>query len=131
MLGDSSSTSEQRRAGAKEWARMALYKEQSYENMISRPSSGKTVSKRLDYFSYKELPNFDLRPQLPTVKTKAYIYGGLHDAQCPYEFSVEAADLLANATLTTFAESNHNPFIEEEEKFSEFVQNLSQVHSLR
>ncbi|MER2111926.1 MAG: alpha/beta hydrolase [Solibacillus isronensis] len=131
MLADPSSTIEQRRAGYKEWALMSLYKEQSYENMISRPNSGKTVSKRLDYFSYKELPEFDLRPQLPTVKTKAYIYGGLYDAQCPYEFAVEAADLLANATLTTFAQSNHHPVIEEEEKFSEFVRNLSQVHSLR
>lgn len=131
MLADPSSTIEQRRAGSKEWALMSLYKEQSYGNMISRPNSGKTVSKRLDYFSYIELPEFDLRPQLPTVKTKAYIYGGLYDAQCPYEFAVEAADLLANATLTTFAESNHHPVIEEEEKFSEFVRNLSQVHSLR
>lgn len=114
MLRDPSSTVEQRRAGSKEWALMSLYKEQNYDNMISRPNSGKTVSKRLDYFSYKELPNFDLRPQLPTVKTRAYIYGGLYDAQCPYEFAVEAADLLANATLTTFAESNHHPVIEEE-----------------
>lgn len=131
MLGNPSSTAEQRNAGSKEWALMSLYKEQSYDNMISRPSSGKTVSKRLDYFSYKELPEFDLRPQLPTVKTKAYIYGGLYDAQCPYEFAVEAADLLANATLTTFAESNHHPVIEEEEKFTEFVRNLSKVHSIQ
>lgn len=131
MLRDPSSTIEQRRAGSKEWAIMSLYKDHSYENMISRPNSGKTVSKRLDYFSYKELPDFDLRPQLPTVKTKAYIYGGLYDAQCPYEYAVEAADLLANATLTTFAESNHHPVIEEEEKFSEFVRNLSQVHSIQ
>ena len=60
MLKDPDSTVEQRQAGSKEWALMSLYKEQSVENMVSRPTSGKTVSKRLDYFSYEELPTFDL-----------------------------------------------------------------------
>ena len=126
MLKDPASTVEQRQAGSKEWALMSLYKEQSFENMVSRPSSGKTVSKRLDYFSYEELPTFDLRPQLPNVKTRAFIYGGLYDAQCPYEYAVEAAQLLPNATLTTFSESNHHPCIEEEEKFAEFVREIFQ-----
>lgn len=126
MLGDPTSTVEQRREGSKEWAHMSLYNEQSYENMVSRPNSGKTVSKRLDYFSYEELPTFDLRPQLPTVKTRAFIYGGLYDAQCPYDYAVEAAELLPNATLTTFSESNHHPCIEEEEKFAEFVREIFQ-----
>ncbi|MEK3765351.1 alpha/beta fold hydrolase [Solibacillus sp. FSL K6-4121] len=126
MLKDPASTVEQRQAGSKEWALMSLYKEQSFENMVSRPTSGKTVSKRLDYFSYEELPTFDLRPQLPNVKTRAFIYGGLYDAQCPYEYAVEAAQLLPNATLTTFSESNHHPCIEEEEKFAEFVREIFQ-----
>lgn len=126
MLKDSASTVEQRQAGSKEWALMSLYKEQSFENMVSRPTSGKTVSKRLDYFSYEELPTFDLRPQLPNVKTRAFIYGGLYDAQCPYDYAVEAAQLLPNATLTTFSESNHHPCIEEEEKFAEFVREIFQ-----
>ncbi|MEK4129454.1 alpha/beta hydrolase [Solibacillus sp. FSL W8-0474] len=126
MLKDPASTVERRQAGSKEWALMSLYKEQSFENMVSRPNSGKTVSKRLDYFSYDELPTFDLRPQLPNVKTKAFIYGGLYDAQCPYEYAVEAAELLPNATLTTFSESNHHPCIEEEEKFAKFVQEIFQ-----
>ena len=39
---------------------MSLYNETAYDEMIARPNSGKTVSKRLDYFSYKELPTFDL-----------------------------------------------------------------------
>lgn len=126
MLKDPASTVEQRQAGSKEWALMSLYKEQSFENMVSRPTSGKTVSKRLDYFSYEELPTFDLRPQLPNVKTRAFIYGGIYDAQCPYDYAVEAAQLLPNAILTTFSESNHHPCIEEEEKFAEFVREIFQ-----
>lgn len=121
MLGNPMSTLEERRAGNKEWSLMSLHNEASYENMISRPSSGKTVSKRLDYFSYEELPHFDLRPKLPETNVRAYIYGGKFDAQCPYDFAVETAELLPNATLRTFEDSNHFPFIEEEDQFEEFV----------
>ncbi len=129
MLRNPDSTLEERRAGSKEWSLMSLHKEESYENMIGRPNSGKSVSKRLDYFSYEELPHYDLRPQLPNVKTTAFIYGGLYDAQCPYEYAVEAAELLPNASLTTFNESNHHPCIEEEQKFEEFVRGIFQTEN--
>ena len=100
---------------------MSLHKEENFENMLNRPNSGKTVSKRLDYFSYEELPTYDLRPELPNVKTKAFLYSGLYDAQCPHVFTKEAARLMPNATMTTFYESNHSPAIEEEEAFHQFV----------
>lgn len=121
ILRNPNSTKEERRAGSKEWSLMSLYSEASYEKMISRPNSGKTVSKRLDYFSYEELPTYDLRPQLPNVTLKAYIYGGKYDAQCPYEFAVEVAELMSNALLKTFNYSNHFPFVEEEEEFKRFL----------
>lgn len=124
MLADPTSSREMRQAGSKEWALMSLYDAKSYEKLTSRPNSGKTVSKRLDYFSYEELPTFDLRPLLPSVQTKAAIYGGRYDAQCPYEYAVEAATLMPNAVLTTFEKSNHNPFVEEEEAFLQFVATL-------
>lgn len=125
MLRNPNSTLEERQAGSKEWSLMSLHKESSFENLVSRPNSGKTVSKRLDYFSYEELPNFDLRLQLPNVQTKAFIYGGIYDAQCPYEYAVEVANLLPNATLTTFKESNHFPFVEEELAFEKFVETIN------
>ncbi len=121
MLGNPESPLEERRAGSKEWSLMSLHHKESYDPMISRPNSGKTMSKRLDYFSYKELPTYDLRPELSHTTTIAYIYCGLHDAQCPHEFSAEAAELMPNATLQTFDESNHFPFIEEEEAFVQFL----------
>lgn len=124
MLRNPNSTLEERQAGSKEWSLMSLHKESSFDNLVSRPNSGKTVSKRLDYFSCEELPNFDLRPQLPDVQTKAFIYGGIYDAQCPYEYAVEVANLLPNATLTTFKESNHFPFVEEELEFEQFVETI-------
>ncbi|WP_144506247.1 response regulator [Bacillus mycoides] len=101
---------------------MSLYNESAYDEMITRPNSGKTVSKRLDYFSYKELPTFDLRPQLESVNMEAHIYAGIYDAQCPHECAIEVAELMPNAILTTFEYSNHYPYIEEEEPFKKFVE---------
>ena len=121
LLGDPNSSIEERRAGSKEWSLMSLHKEENYKNMFNRPNSGKTVSKRLDYFSYEELPTYDLRPELPNVKTKAFLYSGLYDAQCPHVFTEEAARLMPNATMTTFYESNHFPVVEEEGAFHQFV----------
>lgn len=126
MLANPASTAEERQAGSKEWSLMSLYKASSYDKLISRPNSGKTVSKRLDYFSYEELPTFDVRPQLGDVTIPAFIYGGKYDAQCPYEYAVEAAALLGNATLTTFSRSNHFPFVEEEQAFEQFVKKMIQ-----
>ncbi|MCH1627175.1 alpha/beta fold hydrolase [Fredinandcohnia quinoae] len=124
VLRDVHATIEERRAVSKEWMMMSLYNKSAYDEMISRPNSGKTVSARLDYYSYKELPNYDLRPFLKEVEVPAYIYAGLHDAQCPYDFGVEAANLLPNSTFKAFNQSNHNPFIEEEAEFKKFVESI-------
>ncbi len=62
-----------------------------------------------------------MRNELLNVKVPSYIYAGIYDAQCPYKFGVEIANLIPNATLTTFEKSNHNPFSEEEDEFHEFV----------
>ncbi|WP_242274440.1 alpha/beta fold hydrolase [Bacillus cereus group sp. BfR-BA-01310] len=124
VLHNPSSTLEERRAASKEWLMMSLYNEKAYDEMMNRPNSGKTVSKRLDYFSYEELPTYDLRPQLKDVQTLAYIYSGLYDAQCPHEYAVEAANLMPNATMTTFEKSNHFPFVEEEAEFKAFLSKI-------
>jgi proline iminopeptidase len=47
-----------------EWSNMSLYKPERREEYFKKPSSGKTVAKRLDYYSYTELPEFDIRDQL-------------------------------------------------------------------
>ena len=52
----------------------------------------------------------------------SYIYAGKYDAQCPYKFGVEIANLIPKAVLTTLEKSNHNPFSEEEEMFHAFVE---------
>lgn len=126
MLGNPASTIEERRAGNKQWTIMSLYDAASFDVLMSRPNSGKTVSKRLDYFTQVELKTFNMEPVLPTLQTTAYIYGGLHDAQCPYEYAASIAEHMPNATLTTFEKSNHFPFIEEEAAFAQFVRQIVQ-----
>ncbi|MFC0301228.1 alpha/beta fold hydrolase [Virgibacillus soli] len=125
LLGLNDTPLEERRALNKEWALMSIYDKSLYNDIVSRANSGKVVSARLDYFSYTELIDFDLRPLLPNVNVPAFIYCGRHDAQCPYVFSREAAMLMPNATMTTFEESNHNPFVEEEKEFERFVEYIA------
>ncbi|MEC5424724.1 alpha/beta fold hydrolase [Virgibacillus sp. C22-A2] len=121
LLDSSETPIEERRALNKEWMLMSIFNPNQYEEIMNRPNSGKVVSPRLNYFSYKELKTYDLRKILSNVSIPAFIYCGRYDAQCPHEFSKEAADLMPNATMTTFELSNHNPFVEEEEEFKKFV----------
>ncbi len=55
------------------------------------------------------------------MKVPVFVYCGIHDAQCPYEFSEEINAQLFNSKLFTFHYSNHSPFIEEKERFNQMV----------
>lgn len=113
---------EQRKSLTREWALMSFYNKDNLQKAYERPSGSKTVGDRLDYFRKVDCHTYDVREQLKTVQIPAYVSSGLHEAQCPYRFGVEIAELLPNANFTTFEFSNHYPFWEEEEKFIEFVQ---------
>lgn len=114
-------TSEERNELAKEWIMMSLYRKDAYYDMLKRKNSGRTLMFKIDYFT-EELKEYDVRDELKQSAVRAYIYCGRHDAQCPYVFSKEAADLMPNATLETFEYSNHIPDIEEEDKFKKFLE---------
>lgn len=111
---------EERIALSKEWLLMSLYKEETYDEIMKRKQSGRTLMEKIDYFT-SELKDYDVREALKTSPVEAFIYSGRHDAQCPHVFSAEAADLMPNGAMTTFEYSNHSPDIEEEEKFKEFI----------
>jgi proline iminopeptidase len=104
-----------------EWSNMSLYQPEKREEYFKKPSSGRTMAKRLDYYSYKELPTYDLVEQLKKVKVPVFVYCGVHDAQCPYVFSEEIYANLPNSILYTFDYSNHSPFLEEKNKFNQMV----------
>ena len=112
---------EERKKLGREWALMSLYKEESLEKMYEKPNSGKNVGPRLDYFRKVDCQTYDVTEQLKQVTIPAYVCTGVHDAQCPYRFGVEIAELLPNAAFTAFEQSNHYPFFEEESAFEEFA----------
>lgn len=121
QLNDAATPVELRKLVGREWASMSFYSEAKLDHAMTLTNSGKTVGDRLNYFIQSEFPAYDLREQLVDVTVPSYIYAGKYDAQCPYEYGVEIANLVPSATLTTFEESNHNPFVEEDEKFIAFV----------
>ncbi|MGM8216600.1 alpha/beta fold hydrolase [Bacillaceae bacterium W0354] len=122
QLNNPSTPIEIRKQLGYEWAAMSFYSEEKLKQSLNIPNSGKTVGSRLDYFRKVEISTYDLRDSLVNVNVPSYIYAGKYDAQCPHKFGKEIADLIPNAQFTTFYKSNHNPFVEEEERFIEFVQ---------
>ncbi|WP_188725379.1 alpha/beta fold hydrolase [Lentibacillus populi] len=122
LLNNPDTVQEERQKLGYEWALMSYYSEDKLIEAKKRPNSGHTVGKNLDYFRKVEVKNYDIRSQLKNIKLPTYIYAGRYDAQCPVEFGIEIAELITHSNLTIFEKSNHNPFIEEEEKFSEFVE---------
>lgn len=121
LLEDASTPIETRRKLGYEWVLMSYHSEEKLQEALKKPNSGKTVGPRLDYFRKVEYPTYDIREEIKHITIPSYIYAGKYDSQCPMKFGVEIAELIPEASLTIFEESNHNPFSEEEEKFAEFV----------
>ena len=120
-MESSASTIEERRGASREWTEMSLYHPDRWDDYFSKPSSGKVVQKRLDYYSYKDLPNYDILSELHNVTVPSFIYCGRYDTQCPLVFSEEIHAAIKNSKLSIFEESNHNPFLEEKDLFIEMV----------
>ncbi|MCM3742178.1 hypothetical protein M3210_18245 [Oceanobacillus luteolus] len=120
ILKTSNDREERRNAGV-EWSNMSLYRPEKRNEYFQKPSSGKTNGKRLDYYSYTELPTFDIVDQLKHITVPVFVYSGVHDAQCPIVFSEEIHSNLHNSVLYKFSYSNHSPFLEERETFDEMV----------
>ncbi|BCB05136.1 alpha/beta fold hydrolase [Bacillus sp. KH172YL63] len=111
----------ERQQAAREWTELSLNHPDRFDEYFSKPSSGKVVQKRLDYYSYSELPTYDIRRELTRIKTPTMIFCGKYDSQCPFVFSEEIFHLVPNSTLYIFENSSHAPHIEEREKFCGMV----------
>ncbi|SES63672.1 proline iminopeptidase [Oceanobacillus limi] len=124
-----SNNKEERVSASIEWSNMSLYYPEKRDEYFKDPSSGRTVAKRLDYYSYRELPTYNLVNQLSNVKVPVFVYCGVHDAQCPLVFSEEINTNLHNSVLYKFHSSNHSPFIEEKNKFNKMIVNFKAVQT--
>ena len=127
-LNNPDSTLEERRTAGRDWYAMSLYRPEKMDEYTTKPNSGKSIPKRLDYFAYKEVLTFDLTERLPNISIPAFVVSGRYDAQCPHDCSAEIAERIPNARMITFEESNHNPFVEEPEKFTDTVKEFYLHH---
>lgn len=121
ILKSNESTKEERIKAGREWTEMSLFNTGKFDEYFSKPSSGRVVPVRLDYYSYNELPNYDIRKDIKNIETPTIVYCGRYDAQCPIDFSIEINTLIANSKLYVFEESNHVPYLEEEISFKAMV----------
>lgn len=127
ILKSSDATREARMQAGREWTEMSLFDPGRFDEYFSKPSSGKVVQQRLDYFSYKELPNFDIREAISKISTPTVVYCGKHDSQCPVVFSEEIHNLIPSSKLYIYEKSNHSPFLEEKEKFKEMIKDFCEM----
>jgi proline iminopeptidase len=121
------SSREERIHAGMEWTKMSLFKPENYDVYFSKPSSGRVVQKRLDYYSFTELPDYNLTRLLSRVKTPAFVYCGRHDAQCPLIFSEEIHKYLPVSEMFVYEESNHVPYLEEKEEFLHMVSKFAEL----
>lgn len=127
ILKSIESTREERKKAGREWTEMSLYDPSKFDEYFSKPSSGKVVQARLDYYSYNELPSYDIREAITNIKIPTLVFCGKFDAQCPLVYSKEISSLIPNAKLYIYEQSNHNPFLEEKEKFIEMVDDFHRL----
>ncbi|ASN06498.1 alpha/beta fold hydrolase [Virgibacillus necropolis] len=124
VLKSTNSTMEERSKANKEWTNMSLYNVERRDEYFLKPSSGKIVHKRLNYYSFTELPNYNIKTKLPQVAIPSFVYCGRHDAQCPLVFSEEISRGVKNSRLYIFESSNHLPYLEEKSEFLAMVQDF-------
>lgn len=121
ILKDPNTTLEERRNANKDWTDMSLYNPERRDEYFKIPSSGKVVQSRLDYYSFKDLPNYNIQCELQKINIPTIVYCGKYDAQCPLVFSEEINEGLKNSKLYIFERSNHIPYLEEKNLFLDMV----------
>ena len=116
-------TGDERDRLSKERTQLSLFKPENFEQYFSKNISKKLSANRLNFFSREQLI-FDVTRQLSAVKTKTIILCGRHDVQCPVDFSIEMNELIKDASLHIFEQSNHYPFLEEELEFKRVIKSV-------
>lgn len=120
ILKSADSSHESKAQAAKEWTEMSLHHPEKWDEYFSKPSSGRTIQKRLDYYN-KHLHSFNIEDSLNLIKTPTLVMCGRYDAQCPLTFSEEIHHLVPGSKLQIFEDSNHCPHLEEPDNFRDSV----------
>lgn len=129
-LKDPSLDNEKREFISTERTKLSLYKPDQYENYFTKSIHKKMATARMNFFA-REIIQFDVTKQLYQVTAPTLVLCGKHDVQCPVVFSEEMAAEIPSAQLAVFKESNHYPFLEEEQAFMKvFDEFMSKVNQL-
>ncbi|WHY77195.1 alpha/beta hydrolase [Neobacillus sp. WH10] len=114
---------DERKRLSKERTQLSLFKPENYERYFSKNIVKKMSANRMNFFIREQLI-FDVTRQLSAVKTKTVILCGRHDVQCPVDFSIEMSELIPDASLHIFEQSNHYPFLEEELEYKRIINSI-------
>jgi len=114
---------DERKRLSKERTQLSLFKPENYERYFFKNIVKKMSANRMNFFIREQLI-FDVTRQLSAVKTRTVILCGRHDVQCPVDFSIEMSELIPNASLHIFEQSNHYPFLEEEFEFKRVINSI-------
>jgi proline iminopeptidase len=106
-----------------ERTKLSLYSPQRYTEMFNLNITKKMSGIRMNYFS-RELQIYDVTRKLKLVTVPTLIMCGKHDVQCPLQYSQEMEELIPNSKLVVLNESNHYPFLEEQELFNKEIDNF-------
>ncbi|WP_456273337.1 alpha/beta fold hydrolase [Bacillus sp. AK031] len=100
--------------------KLSLYQPEKYEQYFNK-NTNKTISGIRMNFMNRELQVFDVTKKLKLISAPTLVMCGRHDVQCPLEYSIEIAEGVPLAELAVFENSNHYPFLEENEQFHKEV----------
>ncbi|ELK46496.1 alpha/beta hydrolase [Halobacillus sp. ACCC02827] len=120
----------ERKERTMERTKLSLVDPDAYPALFDKPIHKRIASERLNFFN-REFPLFDVTRKLPWITTPVLILCGKFDVQCPLEYSVEMEQLIPDASLIVFEQSNHYPFLEEQEKFKAEIQRFTETLAAR
>ncbi|TKD70098.1 alpha/beta fold hydrolase [Pseudalkalibacillus hwajinpoensis] len=114
--------------------KLSLYKPEQYDNYFSKSIHKKMATARMNFFA-REILQFDVTKQLHHVNAPTLVMCGKYDVQCPLVFSEEMAAEVPGAQLAVFNNSNHYPFLEEEQTFKrvvhQFIEEVNELSSFQ
>ena len=103
-----------------ERTKMSLFAPERYDEFFSLNISKDMSATRMNFFN-RELQIYDVTRKLEFISVPTLIICGRYDVQCPLMYSIEMDEGIPNSKLVIFEKSNHYPFLEEVERFTEVL----------
>ncbi|MBP1947512.1 alpha/beta fold hydrolase [Virgibacillus litoralis] len=111
-------STEKRKQLKVERTKLSLFDPEKYDELFYLNISKGMSAIRMNFFS-RELQVYDVTKKLELISTPTLLICGRNDVQCPVIYSIEMEEGIPNSKLVIFEKSNHYPFLEEVEQFTE------------